>query len=149
MTLKTYIAKSVVSLTVPLNDNLWAWINFLPLVDGTSKFLTTKEELQTALEAHPKFGKLFMLDGSESVTGDITMPQVTYYTKDDLQAQIDDLNRRIDELTPGGEIGPNTVGSREIKDDSVEMEDLSRNVKDKMLTDNDRVTQEDINSFDV
>lgn len=49
----------------------------------------------------------------------------------------------------GGQPGPDSVGSREIQDDSVEMEDLSRQVKDQMLTGDDRVTQEEIEGFDV
>lgn len=44
---------------------------------------------------------------------------------------------------------PDTVGSREIKNDSVEMEDLNSRVKDAMVTDKDRVTQEQIDNFEV
>jgi hypothetical protein len=47
----------------------------------------------------------------------------------------------------GSQPGPNTVGSREIQDDSVEMEDLSSSVKDSMVTDKDRVTQEELDNF--
>lgn len=47
----------------------------------------------------------------------------------------------------GEQPGPDSVGSEEIRDDSVEMEDLSRGVKDTMLTGDDRVTQEDIDGF--
>ena len=50
MTLKTYIAKSVVSLAVSLTNSIWAWVAFKPLANGTSKFLTTSAELQAALE---------------------------------------------------------------------------------------------------
>ena len=46
-------------------------------------------------------------------------------------------------------VPPDSVGTREIQNDSVEMEDLNQTVKDKMLTDDDRVTQEDIEDFDV
>lgn len=52
--------------------------------------------------------------------------------------------RDVDVVWPEG-----SIGSKEIQDDSVEMVDLSRNVKDTMLTGDDRVTQEDIDSFDV
>lgn len=87
MTLKTYIAKSVVSLTVPLDNGLWGWVEFLPLVDGTSKFMTTNTALQTALENYPKYGKLYTLESSESVASDITEPKVTYYKKKGIKSK--------------------------------------------------------------
>lgn len=46
-------------------------------------------------------------------------------------------------------VPPDSVGTRQIQDDSVEMEDLNQSVKDKMMTDDDRVTQQDIESFNV
>ena len=49
----------------------------------------------------------------------------------------------------GGPLPPGSVGTEQIIDDSVLMEDLNHEVKDKMLTDEDRVTQEDLDSFEV
>lgn len=49
----------------------------------------------------------------------------------------------------GGTPGPGTVGTEQLIDDSVEMEDLNHKVKDKMLTDDDRVTQEDLDNFNL
>ena len=49
----------------------------------------------------------------------------------------------------GSRPGPNTVGTEQIINDSVEMEDLNHKVKDKMMTDDDRVTQEELDQFDV
>lgn len=46
-----------------------------------------------------------------------------------------------------GQPGQNSVGSDELKDDSVEMVDLSQRVKDKMMTGDDRVTDDELNSF--
>lgn len=46
-------------------------------------------------------------------------------------------------------VPPDSVGTRQIQDDSVEMEDLNQSVKDKMMTGDDRVTQKDIESFNV
>lgn len=46
-------------------------------------------------------------------------------------------------------VPPDSVGTRQIQDDSVEMEDLNQKVKDKMMTDDDRVTQQDIENFNV
>ena len=47
----------------------------------------------------------------------------------------------------GSQPGPDTVGSQEIKDESVEMVDLGKSVKDSMITDKDRVTQEELDNF--
>ena len=49
----------------------------------------------------------------------------------------------------GGQPGPDTVGTEEIKDDAVMMEDLNQSVKDEMITKEDRVTDEELNTFDV
>lgn len=46
-------------------------------------------------------------------------------------------------------VPPDSVGSEQIINDTVDMEDLNRNVKDKMLTDDDRVTSQDIENFKV
>ena len=52
-------------------------------------------------------------------------------------------------VTPGVPIPENTVDTRSIVDDTIEMQDLNQKVKDKMLTDDDRVTREDLNNFNV
>ena len=49
----------------------------------------------------------------------------------------------------GGAPGPDSVGTEEIRNNSVLMEDLNQEVKDTMLTDDDRVTQDELNNFDV
>ena len=49
----------------------------------------------------------------------------------------------------GGELGPNTVGTNEIINDSVQMEDLNKEVKETMLTGDNRVTQEELDKFKV
>ena len=46
-------------------------------------------------------------------------------------------------------VPPDSVGTAQIQDDAVEMEDLNQKVKDKMLTDDDRVTARDIENFNV
>lgn len=45
--------------------------------------------------------------------------------------------------------GPDTVGTEQIIDGAVEMDDLNQRVKDTMLTDEDRVTEEELDEFDV
>ena len=52
--IKKYIAKSDISLSVGKMH-----VSFRPLTDGGSVFYTDNESLQKALEAHPKYGKLF------------------------------------------------------------------------------------------
>ena len=70
-------------MAVSLTDSLWAWVAFGPQPNGTSKFRTTSAELQAALENNPRNGKLFTLEGSESVDEDITVPKVSYYSVDE------------------------------------------------------------------
>jgi hypothetical protein len=62
--------------------------------------------------------------------------------------------RDVDVIWPddhkgGDKPGPDSVGTEEIKDDSIEMEDLNQKVKDTMLTGDDRVTQDEIEDFNV
>ena len=49
----------------------------------------------------------------------------------------------------GTQPGPNTVGTKEIQDDAIMMEDLNQSVKDKMITKENRVTSDDLDNFDV
>lgn len=52
-------------------------------------------------------------------------------------------------LTPGVPIPADTVDSDAIIDEAVMMKDLNPEVKDSMLTDDDRVTSEDLRGFVV
>lgn len=52
-------------------------------------------------------------------------------------------------ITPGVPIPEDTVDSRSIVNDTIEMEDLNQSVKDKMVTDADRVTAEELAKFNV
>lgn len=52
-------------------------------------------------------------------------------------------------ITPGVPIPENTVDTRSIVDDTIEMQDLSQKVKDKMVTDDDRVTADELANFEV
>lgn len=52
-------------------------------------------------------------------------------------------------ITPGIPIPAGTVDTASIIDGAVQMEDLNDDVKDTMMTGNDRVTQQDIESFNV
>lgn len=50
-------------------------------------------------------------------------------------------------ITPGVPIPKNTVDSAAIIDGSVDMDDLNPEVKDTMITGDDRVTREELRSF--
>ena len=83
MTQKTYTSKSVASVRVQLGGGLSALVRFAPQIEGWSKFETTDAALQGALEAHPKYGKLFGLDSSAESGESVTRPKVQYYSSDD------------------------------------------------------------------
>lgn len=60
---KKYIAKSHVAINVVLpTSGKSHHVSFLPLTGGGSMFITDSEDLQQALEAHRKFGKLYKID---------------------------------------------------------------------------------------
>lgn len=46
-------------------------------------------------------------------------------------------------------VPPESVGTEQLKNGAVEMEDLHDDVKEAMLTDDDRVTKEDLDNFNV
>ena len=83
MTLKTYTSKSAVSVRVQLGGGLSALVTFAPQIEGGSKFETTDASLQSALEAHNKYGKLFTLDSSAESEDSVTLPKVQYYSSDE------------------------------------------------------------------
>ena len=80
---KTYTSKSVASVRVQLGGGLSALVRFAPEIEGGSKFETTDTALQGALEAHPKYGKLFGLESSAESGEDVTLPKVQYYSSDE------------------------------------------------------------------
>ena len=60
--------------------------------------------------------------------------------------------RDVDVIWPkdhegGSQPGPDSVGTEEIRDGAVEMEDLNQTVKDTMVTGDDRVTQDELDNF--
>lgn len=61
------------------------------------------------------------------------------------------LKEYIESIAGGGGStpAPDSVCSEQIKDESIEMEDLSKDVKGTMVTENDRVTQEDLANFKI
>jgi len=78
------------------------------------------------------------------------MNEKSGYRNGQLIYPISVLDHKEEEGGGGGmQPGPNTVGTEQIVDDSIEMEDLSHNVKDKMLTGDNRVTQEELDQFEV
>lgn len=57
-----YIAKTHVSLSVKMAEGKNAHISFTPLTGGGSVYYTADEQVQAALEQHPKYGKLYKTD---------------------------------------------------------------------------------------
>ena len=88
MTQKTYKANKALSLTVQLGNGTSAYIQFAPQVDGSSIFITTDTTLQTQLENHLKYGKLFTLDSTETVANAYTYPKVSYSDKEESQGGV-------------------------------------------------------------
>ena len=81
-TLKTYKSKGALSLNVRMSDGRGASVSFGTQLDGTGVFETTDPQLHSALASHPKYGKLFVLDVTESVDYDKTDPKVIYSVTD-------------------------------------------------------------------
>lgn len=59
--IKTYKAKTNVSINVVLPSKKNLYISFTPLSNGSSTFTTDNEEIMNAIECHYNFGKLFRL----------------------------------------------------------------------------------------
>ena len=64
MATKKYIAKSHIGITVSVGNNRYTHVSFSAVTRGGSVFYTNDENLQKALESHPRYGKLFKLDPS-------------------------------------------------------------------------------------
>lgn len=60
--LKKYTSKSDLSCNVCMKNGKYAHLSFSPVTGGGSVYYTDDEELQQAIEAHPKFGHLFKLE---------------------------------------------------------------------------------------
>lgn len=67
MTIKTYKANTNVSINVVLPSKKNLHISFVPLSDGSSVFKTDIPEIQSAIESHYNFGRLFRLVGADNV----------------------------------------------------------------------------------
>jgi hypothetical protein len=59
---KKYTAKTDIALSVYLKSGKSVHVSFSALTGGGSVLYTDDEELQAALEAHPKYGRLFKLE---------------------------------------------------------------------------------------
>lgn len=60
--MKKYIAKSHVAVCVTYADGSHKHISFSPKTNGGSVYYSDDETEQSALESHPRFGKLFRID---------------------------------------------------------------------------------------
>ena len=66
--MKKYIAKSHVAVCVTFANGSHKHINFFPKTTGGSVYYTDNKDEQDALEAHPKFGKLYKVDNEFNET---------------------------------------------------------------------------------
>ena len=60
--LKRYKSKSCISISVRLATGGNTHISFSPITGGGSVYYTDNEKIQAGLEAHPKYGRLFVED---------------------------------------------------------------------------------------
>ena len=96
----------------------------------------TGDELKVLLEQISQDGKIN------------TIPELISFLSEVPQGTT--LKQYIESIAGSGSVpADNSVGTEQLKDESVEMNDLSRNVKDSMITDQDRVSQEDLDGFEV
>lgn len=63
---KTYKANTCIGINVVLASKKNLHITFIPQSDGSSVFITDKEDVQQALERHYRFGTLFRLAGARN-----------------------------------------------------------------------------------
>ena len=75
--MKTYSSKYCVSLNVKIAGGGYMHVSFSPMTGGGSRYCTGDLAVQEALERHPKFGRLFSLDGAEKTHGPAAEPQGT------------------------------------------------------------------------
>lgn len=66
--IKTYKAKTSIGINVVLASKKNLHISFITQSDGSSMFITDNEEVQKALERHYRFGTLFRLATTRSVS---------------------------------------------------------------------------------
>ena len=64
--IKTYKAKTDISINVVLPGKKNLHVSFSPRSDGSSVFSTDNEDVQKAIERHSRFGSLFRLYSSKS-----------------------------------------------------------------------------------
>ena len=94
MTQKTYTAKTCISVNVSLDEYISATIIFEPQIDGSSKFVTTDENIQEALEANSNYGKLFKLTDTTTVSDSVTEPKVSRSNKEEYTSIPEETNAR-------------------------------------------------------
>ena len=96
----------------------------------------TGDELKKLLEQISQDGKIN------------TFPELVSFLDEVPQGM--SLKQYIESIAGGGsQPAYDSVGTEQIKDESIEMEDLSKDVKDTMMTEGDRVTPEELADFQI
>lgn len=84
MIIKTYKAKTNVSINVVLTSKKNLHISFVPLSDGSSVFTTDNTDVQRAIESHYNFGRLFRLkDERRNLKNEEVAPETVAMTKEE------------------------------------------------------------------
>lgn len=83
MGVKKYIANSHISVVVATKQGGHVRISFNPITGGSSYYVTDDEAVQSALESHPKFGRLFRVDKYFVSLSEATQPKQKMVTSEE------------------------------------------------------------------
>ena len=73
--IKRYYSKSAISINVVLSSNKSLHISFMPLSNGHSEYITENKDIQTAIEKHHAYGKMFKLKSAETTRKKSSAPE--------------------------------------------------------------------------
>lgn len=99
METKKYTAKTHVSLSLPMGEKVNAHVSFTPITGGGSVFYTSNEALQSALEKHPKYGRLYKLDTLYQAKKVVADPQPIVVKKEATEVHVTCLDDAKDYLS--------------------------------------------------
>ena len=128
---KKYTAKTDIALSVYLKSGKSVHVSFSALTGGGSVLYTDDEELQAALEAHPKYGRLFKLEK----TFDPKKPAKTSNTTKEAPKPAEPVKPEEDEGAedPGTDEAPTEEAEEEPEEDDAEADDEEAQVKKIMV----------------
>lgn len=113
---KVYISKSDISIKIKVGENKYKHLSFISNTVRGSYYITDNETEQKGLEAHPRFGSLFFLEGMQNkpVKQEVKPKQLTVVnvtdTEDAKEYLVENFNisrtkiRTIDQLKKEAEL---------------------------------------------